>query len=116
VDVLVLPSHTEGTPNVIAEAMAQGLPVVATDVGGIPDMLGGGAGLLVPVGDARALAAAMLRLAGDPALRAAMGRAGRARYEAHFAPEAVLPVLLGTYRRILARAGAGQPLPLAAAV
>ncbi len=111
IDVLVLPSHTEGTPNSIVEAMSQGIPVVATDVGGIPDMLGRNAGLLVPVGDARALADAMLRLAGDPALRAALGRAGRARYEANFTPEAVLPTLLETYERMLARVSAVAPLP-----
>jgi glycosyltransferase involved in cell wall biosynthesis len=103
-DVLVLPSHTEGTPNSIVEAMSQSIPVVATAVGGIPDMLGRDAGLLVPVGDARSLADAMLRLAGDPALRASMGRAGRARYEATFSPKAVLPLLLETYRRLLGRA------------
>ncbi|HEX7316355.1 MAG TPA: glycosyltransferase family 4 protein [Pyrinomonadaceae bacterium] len=115
IDVLVLPSHTEGTPNSIIEAMSQSIPVIATDVGGIPDMLGGGAGLLVPVGDARALADAMLRLACDPRLRASLGRAGRARYEATYSPEAVLPVLLDTYKRIRSRDEA-KPLPQAAAV
>lgn len=113
IDVLILPSHTEGTPNSIVEAMAQGIPVVATDVGGIPDMLGDDAGLLAPVGDARALADAMLRLAADPSLRTSMGRAGRARYEATYSPEAVLPVLLETYNRIRERS---EPLPQAAAV
>ncbi len=104
IDVLVLPSHTEGTPLSIVEAMAQGIPVVATNVGGIPDMLGLDAGLLVPVGDVGALAGAMTRLAGDPALRASMGRAGRARYEATYSPQAVLPLLLETYQRLLDRA------------
>jgi glycosyltransferase involved in cell wall biosynthesis len=115
IDVLVLPSHTEGTPNSIVEAMSQGIPVIATEVGGIPDMLGRDAGLLVPVGDARALADAMLRLAGDPILRASMGRAGRVRYETTFSPKAVLPLLLETYDRILGREHA-EPLPQAAAV
>jgi glycosyltransferase involved in cell wall biosynthesis len=105
IDVLVLPSHTEGTPMSIVEAMAQGIPVVATAVGGIPDMLGHDAGLLVPVGDIGELAGAMMRLAGDPALRAAMGRAGRARYEVTYSPEAALPLLLETYQRLLDRAG-----------
>lgn len=115
IDVLVLPSHTEGTPNSIVEAMSQGIPVVATAVGGIPDMLGRDAGLLVPVGDERALADAMLRLAGDPDLRASMGRAGRARYEATFSPNAVLPRLLETYDRMLGREQQ-ESLPQAAAV
>jgi glycosyltransferase involved in cell wall biosynthesis len=114
-DVLVLPSHTEGTPNSIVEAMSQGIPVIATAVGGIPDMLGRDAGLLVPLGDARALADAMLRLAGDPALRASMGRAGRARYEATYSPEAVLPILLETYDRMLGREKS-ETLPQVAAV
>lgn len=115
IDVLVLPSHTEGTPNSIIEAMSQGIPVIATPVGGIPDMLGRDAGLLVPLGDERALADAMLRLAGDPALRASMGRAGRARYEATYSPEAVLPVLLETYDRMLGRVKP-EPIPQVAAV
>ncbi|MDT5271499.1 MAG: hypothetical protein QOH49_3685 [Acidobacteriota bacterium] len=115
IDVLVLPSHTEGTPNSIVEAMSQGIPVIGTMVGGIPDMLGRDAGLLVPVDDARALADAMLRLAGDPALRTSMGRAARARYEATFSPKAVLPLLLETYDRMLSREKS-EPLPQVAAV
>ena len=115
IDVLVLPSHTEGTPNVIAEAMSRSIPVIATGVGGIPDMLGDDAGLLVPVGDARALADAMLRLASDPHLRASMGRAARSRYETTYAPQVVLPTLLETYNRLLGREEA-EPLPQAAAV
>jgi glycosyltransferase involved in cell wall biosynthesis len=67
------------------------------------------AGLLVPVGDVDELAGAMMRLAGDPALRAAMGRAGRARYEDTYSPQAVLPLLLETYQRLLSRA---ESLPL----
>jgi len=115
IDVLVLPSHTEGTPNSIVEAMSQGLPVIASAVGGIPDMLGDDAGLLVPTGDAGALADAMLRLAGDRGLRAAMGRAARARYESMFSPKVVLPLLLRTYDRL---SGVREPeeVPAAAAV
>ena len=102
IDVLVLPSYTEGTPNSIVEAMAQGLPVIASAVGGIPDMLDDGAGLLVPVGDAGALADAMLSLAGDAGLRSRMGRAARERYESVFSPQAVLPLLLQTYSKLIA--------------
>ena len=87
-----------------------GIPVVATAVGGIPGMLGLDAGLLVPVGDVGALAGAMMRLAGDPALRASLGRAGRARYEATYSPQAVLPLLLETYQRLRGRAES-VPLP-----
>jgi glycosyltransferase involved in cell wall biosynthesis len=107
IDILILPSHTEGTPMSIVEAMAQGIPVVATAVGGIPDMLGKDAGLLVPVGDVGALADAMIRLASDPDLRASMGRAGRTRYEAVYSPLAVLPLLLETYKRLRSRVEVG---------
>jgi hypothetical protein len=57
----------------------------------------------------------MLRLAGDPALKASMGRAGRARYEATFSPKAVLPLLLEIYDRMLGREDR-KPLPRAGAV
>lgn len=99
-DVFVMPSFTEGTPNSIIEAMAHGRPVIATTVGGIPDMVDEQCGLLVPPGDVNALADAMLRLANDPALRQRMGSAARERYLKLFSPEAVLPVVLETYRRL----------------
>lgn len=74
----VLPSHAEGLPNAVLEAMAAGLPVIATAVGGVPDVLTDGVeGVLVPPHDPPALAAAVARLAGDPELRRAMGEAGR---------------------------------------
>ena len=64
-DVFVMPSFTEGTPNSIVEAMAHGIPIIASQVGGVPDMIGDDAGLLVPPGDVGALEQAMLRLARD---------------------------------------------------
>ena len=112
IDVFVLPSYTEGTPNSIVEAMSQGIPVIASAVGGIPDVLGKDAGLLVPVGDARALAEAMLQLAGNPELRARMGRAARERYERVFSPKVVIPLLLQTYGQLIA---AGRPHALSPA-
>jgi glycosyltransferase involved in cell wall biosynthesis len=99
-DVFVLPSLAEGTPNSVIEAMAHGLPVIATEVGGIPDLLSPDTGILVPPGDAAALTEAMRRLALDPHLRAAMGRAARERYLKLSSPEAVLPVLQNTYLRL----------------
>ncbi|HEY2620472.1 MAG TPA: glycosyltransferase family 4 protein [Acetobacteraceae bacterium] len=79
-DIFALPSRFEGLPMSVIEAMLTGLPVVATDIRGpaeqvVPELTG----LLVPPGDASALAAALQRLAGDASLRASMGEAGRAR-------------------------------------
>ncbi|HKR00486.1 MAG TPA: glycosyltransferase family 4 protein [Pyrinomonadaceae bacterium] len=104
-DVFVLPSLTEGTPNCIAEAMSHGLPVIASAVGGIPDVVTAETGILVPPGDAAALAQAMLRLAQDATLRARMGEAGLERYKKLFSPGAVLPVMLSTYKRVAGRNG-----------
>jgi glycosyltransferase involved in cell wall biosynthesis len=90
---MVLVSRHEGLPNVVLEAMAHALPVVATPVGGIPDLVEDGVnGLLVPVGDTAALAAALSRLSADPALARRLGTAARATAE-HFAWERVVPNL-----------------------
>jgi glycosyltransferase involved in cell wall biosynthesis/peptidoglycan/xylan/chitin deacetylase (PgdA/CDA1 family) len=66
-DVFVLASRSEGLPHSMLEAMARALPVVATDVGGMPALLGDGAGVVVPVGDPAALAAVLIELRDDPA-------------------------------------------------
>jgi len=81
-DVLVLPSHHEGVPMAILEAMAYGLPVIATPVGGIPDVIRHGReGLLVEVGNRGALTAALARMVAEPALRMSLGRRARATAE-----------------------------------
>jgi glycosyltransferase involved in cell wall biosynthesis len=81
----VLPSLTEGISLVLLEAMARGLPVVATRVGGNPEVVSDDeTGLLVPAGAPEQLAAAILRLHADPDLGRKMGEAGRGRVEAHF--------------------------------
>jgi glycosyltransferase involved in cell wall biosynthesis len=78
-DVVALPTHREGLGNVLLEAAALGLPSVTTDATGARDaILPGITGEQVPVGNADALAQALLKLARDPALREQMGRAGRA--------------------------------------
>ena len=102
-DVFMLPTLAEGTPNSIIEAMAHGLPVIASAVGGIPDLITPETGILVPPGDTTALANAMMILALDPQLRARMGHAARARYEKLFSPQVVLPMLVDTYRRNVTR-------------
>lgn len=78
--VLALPSHSEGQPLAILEAMASSVPVVASRVGGVPDQVRDGVdGLLVPPGDTRALADALERLVADPQLRSRMGEDARHR-------------------------------------
>jgi glycosyltransferase involved in cell wall biosynthesis len=76
--VAVLTSTTEGLPNVVLEALAAGVPVVATAVGAIPELLAAGGGTAVPVNDVPAIAHAVERYLRDPALRGATGDAGRA--------------------------------------
>jgi glycosyltransferase involved in cell wall biosynthesis len=108
-DVFVMPSLSEGTPNSIVEAMACGKPIIASEVGGIPDMIGDDAGFCVPAGDAKALADAMLRLARDSDLRNQMGCAARERYERLFSPRVVLPLMMSVYEEA-ARNGERRPL------
>jgi glycosyltransferase involved in cell wall biosynthesis len=96
-DVLVLPSYYEGLPMSVIEAMLSGLPVVASDLPGIREqVVPEVTGLLVPPRDAAALAAALGRVVRDPALRAAMGAAGRARAVVQFDEATVLARTLET--------------------
>lgn len=84
-DLFVLPSHREGMPRAIIEAMMTGLPVVATAIRGAREqVIDGETGLLVPVKDEAALAAALGRLVADPALRARMGAASLTRARAEY--------------------------------
>lgn len=86
-DIAVVPSRDEPFGLAAAEAMAMGLPVVATRVGGLPEIVGDHAGVLVEPDDPEALAQAILGLARDPELRAACGEAGRSRVEHRFTLE-----------------------------
>lgn len=84
-DVFALPSHREGMPRSIVEAMLTGLPVVATDIrGSREEIVDGECGLLVPVGDVPALACALSRLVADASLRARFGAAALRRARAMF--------------------------------
>jgi glycosyltransferase involved in cell wall biosynthesis len=83
-DVLVLPTTVDAAPWVILEAMATGLPVVASDISSIPELVGPDAGLLVPPGRPEALVAALRRLTDDPQRLRSMGEAARCRVEDHF--------------------------------
>jgi glycosyltransferase involved in cell wall biosynthesis len=109
-DVLVLPSAYEEMGSVLTEALASGLPVVASDVGGIPEVVRHGqTGLLVPPGDVAALAAALDRLAADADLRARLSAGARAR-----AAEYAWPRLAGRVAAVYARTRGGDPLEAAA--
>jgi len=84
-DVFLMTSVTEGMPNTLLEAMAMGLASVATKVGGIPELLPDGeGGFLAPAGDAQALAAHVIMLLQDGALRERLQQAARARIEGFF--------------------------------
>ena len=88
--VFVLPSHAEALPISMLEAMAGGLVVVATAVGGVPELIDHGRnGLLVPCGDSAALASALLQVIEDPARRTAMREAAFRRVQWHALPEVV---------------------------
>lgn len=87
-DLFVLPSFTEGLPNVLLEAHAGGVPVVATAVGGTPELVADGhTGWLVPPGDPKAMADRIVQLLADEDLRSRMGQAARKRVRRHFSFE-----------------------------
>lgn len=100
-DVLVLPSFREGTPRVITEAMASGLPVIATDIAGIPEqVVDGENGYLIPTGDPGALADRLSTLLADPERRERMGDRGRERAE-RFSVETMCDNLATLYDKLL---------------
>lgn len=101
-DVFVLSSLGEGIANAILEAMATGLPVIATRVGGNPELVvEGSTGLLIPSRSPRALAAALRRYLEEPLLAAAHGRSGRARAVSEFALERMVSAYGDLYARVL---------------
>jgi glycosyltransferase involved in cell wall biosynthesis len=100
-DVFLLPSTGEAFGFSIAEAMCCGLPVIGADSGAIPEIIRDGeTGYVVPPRDPKGLAAAIRRLAEDPALREQMGAAGRARVEANFAMDLSVNSTLEVYDEI----------------
>jgi sugar transferase (PEP-CTERM/EpsH1 system associated) len=101
-DLFVLPSLREGISNTILEAMATGLPVVATRVGGNPELVEEGrTGTLVPPADPASMAAAIRSYVGDPEKLARHGRAARKRAEAEFSIEAMVNGYLAVYDAVL---------------
>lgn len=106
-DLFVLPSLAEGISNTILEAMATGLAVIATDVGGNGELVvAGETGALVPAADPAAMGAAIARYATDGELRARHGDAGRARVEAEFSLDGMVRRYLSLYRSQLVAARA----------
>lgn len=100
-DALVLPSLNEGMGRVLVMAMALGKPIVATNVGGVPELLGNGqAGILVPPGDSAAIAEAVSTLLCDPARARALGEAGRRR-ASRYSAEAMVSALAKLYLEVM---------------
>jgi glycosyltransferase involved in cell wall biosynthesis len=115
-DLLVLASRREGFPLTPMEAAAMGVPVVATDIRGCRQVVDDGTtGLLVPVGDPAALAAAIERLVMDPAERLRLGAAARRKAHDSFDQGRCIDITLATYERLLIRAGLAAPGKTAAA-
>jgi glycosyltransferase involved in cell wall biosynthesis len=102
-EVVVVPSFGEGFGMVALEAMERGRPVIASDVGGLPEIVDEGrTGMLVPPGDVEALARAIAELADDPARAAAMGEAGRTRALAEFSQDRCTERIAALYGTALA--------------
>jgi glycosyltransferase involved in cell wall biosynthesis len=102
VAVSVLPSLSEGLSNVVIESMAAGVPVVATRVGGTPELVEEGrTGLLTPPRDPVALAGAICRVLEDRELASRFGQAGRRRIAEHFSLERMVRDTEGLYERLL---------------
>jgi glycosyltransferase involved in cell wall biosynthesis len=103
-DLFVLPSHSEGCPNVLLEAMAFGVPIAATSVGGVPETVDHNAtALLTGPADPEALAGALHRILREPGLASALAAAGRESVRKRFSPHAYRARLTSTYRRLMAR-------------
>jgi glycosyltransferase involved in cell wall biosynthesis len=99
-DVFVLPTRGDLSPFVVLEAMASGLPVVATAITSVPEMVQEGeTGFLVAPDDGEALAARIEQLLGDPELRRRMGERGRARVEAEYSAAVTVPRMLARMKR-----------------
>lgn len=100
-DVFVLSSKSEGIPLTAIEAMAAGRPVVATRVGGLPEVVTDETGVLAPAGDAGGLAEALAALANDPPRRRRLGEAGRERAKRRFAEDQMMAAYNAIYRQML---------------
>jgi glycosyltransferase involved in cell wall biosynthesis len=101
-DVFVLPSHKEALPIAVLEAMSMCLPVVATSVGGVPEVVqDGSTGLLVEPGDRPGMREALSRLASDRALAHRLGASGQARVRAHFTVDKMVQHVEELYEKLI---------------
>lgn len=100
--IFALPSYHEGMPMAILEAMSVGLPVISTDVNGIPDLvMDGETGILIKPGDIDALENAIMKLLNEPETRQSMGEKGKARVENLFSTDVVINKLCQIYDELL---------------
>ena len=107
--IFALPSHSEGSPNVVLEAMSVGLPIAATAVGGVPEILQNEVtGLLVPAGDAHAMSEALGRLLMDDGLRQRLGEQAKAHVTTNYTFESYRRSLVRFYMDVLESRG-GSP-------
>jgi glycosyltransferase involved in cell wall biosynthesis len=106
--ILALPSHSEGSPNVVLEAMAAGLPIAATRVGGVPEILvNRETGLLVPARDPEAMAAAIGELLTDSELSQRLGETASTQAHTTYTRESYQRKLVSFYQDTLLASGSG---------
>lgn len=109
-DLLVLPSLSEGLPNTVLEAMSFGIPVLASAVGGVPEVLKDGNGVLVPPNDPDTLAERMIEMLRDDPARKKIGLKGRSSLHPRFSPDHRAGRIIGLYHELLAnRSGQTRP-------
>jgi glycosyltransferase involved in cell wall biosynthesis len=112
-DVFVLPSHSEGSPHVLLEAMAAEVPVVATSVGGVPEIVEDDvSALLVPSADPTALASAISRVLNDKELARRLTKNAAELITTRYTPENYVRSLVKIYREVIEARNASTPVPL----
>ena len=101
IDLLVQPSFSEGSPNTVLEAMSFGVAVLATAVGGVPEIIQNGNGVMVPPNDPDALASKMIELLADPMFRREIGEKGRSSLYPRFSADTRVREIVGLYDELL---------------